>query len=74
MTLESRWDASEAGRARGTILEAEGMGDLSGGDLIIEECFDGSGSLTWRTINEPYAGELGDYVLGDARACVFDSL
>lgn len=74
MTLESRWDASEAGRARGMILEQEGSGDLIGGDLIIEECFSADGSLTWRTINEPYAGDLPDYGMGDPSSCVYDQL
>jgi hypothetical protein len=74
MTLESRWDASEAGRARGMILEEQGSGDLSGGDMIIEECFTSEGSLTWRTINEPYASELADYNMGDPSSCVFAEL
>lgn len=74
MTLESRWDASEAGRARGMILEQQGSGDLIGGDMIIEECFASDGSLTWRVINEPYAGELPGYNMGDAQACVFEQI
>lgn len=73
MTLEARWDANEAGRARGMILESESSGDLEGGDMIIEECFDASGTLTWRTINEPYASELDGYVMGDASTCAVEA-
>jgi len=73
MTLESRWDASEAGRARGMIIEQDG-GDLSGGDMTIEECFGSDGGLTWRMINEPYASELPGYNLGEPQTCVFEQL
>jgi hypothetical protein len=59
---------------RACILEEQGSGDLSGGDMIIEECFTSDGSLTWRTINEPYASELSDYNLGDPDSCVFAQL
>lgn len=42
--------------------------------MIIEECFASDGSLTWRVINEPYAGELPGYNMGDAQACVFEQI
>lgn len=72
MTVDMRWDADEAGRARGQILEVDGMGDLKHGDIIVSECFDGEGGLVWRQLNEPYAGYEPDYSFGDEATCVFD--
>ncbi|MEM7154481.1 MAG: hypothetical protein AAF799_16660 [Myxococcota bacterium] len=72
MTVDMRWDTEQAGRARGQILEVDGVGDLRHGDLMVNECFDGSGGLVWRSLNEPYAGYEPDYSFGDEADCVFD--
>lgn len=71
MTVDLRWDAQDAGRARGQIMEVDGVGDLRHGDLRVDECFDQGGGLTWRSLNEPYAGYEPDYSFGDESSCVF---
>lgn len=71
MQLDARWDADEAGRARGRIEEVDGSGDLAHGDLEISECFGGDGILTWRTISEAYQAELPGYAFGDEATCIF---
>lgn len=69
MTLAMAWDDNGAGRTRGQILELEGSGDLLFGDVMVDECFDSSGTLTWRVINEPYATEDPSYNFGDEATC-----
>lgn len=74
MELDGRWNADESGRARGQILEVDNADSgLPDGDLIIHECFDGDGSLTWREINEPYASETPSYNLGEEGTCSFSA-
>jgi len=71
MTVDMRWNADEAGRARGQILEVDGVGDLRHGDISVSECFDSTGGLTWRALNEPYTEYEPDYSFGDEGTCVY---
>lgn len=71
MAVDMRWDANEAGRARGMIVEVDGEGDLRHGDIVVHECFDGTGGLTWRELSEAYAGYDPSYSFGDERSCGF---
>jgi hypothetical protein len=72
MAVDMRWDEANAGRARGTIVEVDGEGDLRHGDIAVHECFDAAGGLTWREISEAYADYDPGYAFGDERSCVFD--
>ncbi len=73
VVLDARWDASEAGRARGRFLDVENEDSaLPAGDLVIHECFDASGDLTYRGLNDPYAASYPEYLLGDPSACIFE--
>lgn len=72
MVVDMRWDASDAGRARGMIVEVDGQGDLRHGDIVVHECFDDTGDLTWRELNEPYAEYEPTYSFGDPNTCVLD--
>lgn len=72
LTVDMVWDASEAGRARGQVLEVEGEGDLRFGDIVMDECFDPGFALTWADVNEPYR-DVGGYSEGDASACRLDA-
>ncbi|MCA9695713.1 MAG: hypothetical protein KC636_39415, partial [Myxococcales bacterium] len=69
MVLDMAWTPEGAGRARGQMLEANGVGDLKYGDLLVHECFDGDGYLTWRWVTEAYLAEDPDYNLGDEATC-----
>lgn len=71
MAVDMRWDAGNAGRARGSIVEVDGQGDLRHGDIAVDECFDGAGGLTWRQISEAYADYDPGYAFGEERSCVF---
>ncbi len=72
MVLDARWNADESGRTRGQILDVENADSgLPNGDLIIHECFDVAGSLTWRDINDNYDVEYPWYDMGDATLCSF---
>jgi hypothetical protein len=66
------WNAGEAGRARGTITEVDGAGDMKHGDLNLDECFDAQGVLTYRFLTELYANEVPGYNMGDEAACVVE--
>ena len=72
LTVDMAWDASEAGRARGRVLEVEGEGDLRFGDIVMEECFDAGFSLSWAGVNAPYSDE-GGYEEGDPSACKLEA-
>lgn len=72
MAVDMRWDEQNAGRARGTIVEVDGEGDLRHGDIAIHECFEGDGGLTWRTISEAYADYDPNYSFGEEKSCVFE--
>lgn len=72
MAVDMRWDEGNAGRARGTIVEVDGQGDLRHGDIAVHECFVGDGALTWRTISEAYADYDPSYSFGDEKSCTFD--
>ena len=72
MTVDMVWNADEAGRARGQVLEVEGEGDLLHGDIVLQECFDPGFALTWAQANEPYRGAT-DYDEGDPAACKLDA-
>ena len=72
LTVDMAWDDSEAGRARGRVLQVDGEGDLRFGDIVMEECFDAGFALTWAGVNAPYDG-LGGYDEGDASACKLDA-
>lgn len=72
MAVDMRWDEGNAGRARGTIVEVDGQGDLRHGDIAVHECFAGDGALTWRTISEAYADYDPGYSFGDEKSCLFD--
>ena len=69
MILDMAWTPDESGRARGQILEVL-EGDLKYGDLVVHECFDPDGYLTWRQITEEYLVEDPDYNFGDETSCV----
>lgn len=72
MQLDMVWDGSQAGRARGLIEEVDGVGDMLHGNLRLDECFDGAGTLSWRWLTELYAQETGiEYNFGDEATCVF---
>jgi len=71
MDVDMRWDEQNAGRARGTIVEVDGEGDLRHGDIAVHECFEGDGGLNWRTVSEAYADYDPSYSFGDERSCVF---
>jgi hypothetical protein len=72
MAVDMRWDEENAGRARGTIVEVNGEGDLRHGDIAVHECFDSVGGLTWRTVSEAYADYDPGYSFGEERSCVFE--
>lgn len=72
MVVDMRWNANEAGRARGQIIEVDGVGDLRHGDLRIDECFDDQGGLLWRDLSDAYLEYEPDYAFGNAGACVFE--
>jgi len=73
MTIDMRWNAEEAGRARGAILESENEGDLRFGDVVLHECFDTTGQLTWRFLTEAYAAEEPEgYNFGSEKTCVYE--
>jgi len=72
MQLDMVWEPSKAGRARGTITEVDGVGDMKHGDLSLDECFDGQGVLSYRLLTEAYANEIPGYNMGDEAACVLD--
>jgi len=68
--LDMAWNEEGEGRARGQILEIDGVGDLKHGDLIIDECFAPEGWLSWRAINDTYVDEVPEYNFGDETSCV----
>ncbi len=72
IVVDTRWDADEQGRARGQILEVNGVGDLRHGDIIVNECYASDGGLTWRSINEAYEGIEPGYSFGEESSCVFE--
>lgn len=69
-SVQAAWDAKGAGRARGSIREVDGVGDMKHGDLLLHECFGSDGYLTWRALNEPYALEAPGYGFGEEATCV----
>jgi hypothetical protein len=72
LILDARWSADEAGRTRGMITDVEHEDSgLPDGDLVIHECFDTDGYLTWREINDPYAAEIPSYNMGEEDTCTF---
>ncbi|HVH98261.1 MAG TPA: hypothetical protein VM869_06115 [Enhygromyxa sp.] len=72
LQLDMVWNADEAGRARGTITEVDGAGDMKHGDLSLDECFDAQGVLSYRFLTELYANEVPGYNMGDEAACVVE--
>jgi hypothetical protein len=60
----ARWRNDASGRAR-AIVRA-----LPDGDLVVDECFDATGMLTYRELTEAYAVLLPTYAFGDASTCV----
>ncbi|MDC0717598.1 hypothetical protein [Nannocystis bainbridge] len=68
-SVQAAWDAAGNGRARGSILEVDGVGDMKHGDLFLDECQGADGFLTWRALNEPYALEAPGYGFGDPKSC-----
>lgn len=70
MQLDMIWTAGNEGRAYGTITEVDGVGDMLHGDLSLDECFDASGFLTYRSLSELYADEVPAYNFGDPAECV----
>jgi len=71
MAVDMRWDEQNAGRARGTIVEVDGEGDLRHGDIAVHECFAADGGLTWRQLSEAYADYDPTYSFGEERSCLF---
>ncbi|MCY1055821.1 hypothetical protein [Nannocystis sp. SCPEA4] len=72
-SVQAAWDGDGNGRARGSILEVEGVGDMKHGDLFLDECQGTDGFLTWRALNEPYALEAPGYNFGDPETCVLSA-
>jgi hypothetical protein len=72
MTLDLSWDAAGAGRGRGAVTGFAGEGDLSHGDLIVEECFGPGGALVWRDLSPGYDAAFPEYDLGNPAACGAD--
>jgi hypothetical protein len=71
--LDARWDASAAGRTRARApRSANPDSALPHGDLLLHECFDPQGGLTYRELSEPYAADRPAYGFGNAANCVFD--
>lgn len=70
MQLDMIWKADESGRARGTITEVAGVGDMKHGDVQLDECFGKDGWLSWRQLSEAYAAEVPGYNFGDEATCV----
>jgi hypothetical protein len=70
MQLDMVWKSDSSGRARGTITEVEGVGDMKHGDLQLDECFNDQGFLSWRNLSELYAAEAPGYNFGDEATCV----
>lgn len=60
----ARWRNDASGRARGIVRA------LPDGDLVVDECFDAAGMLTYRELTEAYAVLLPSYAFGDASTCV----
>lgn len=74
VVLDAKWDASEAGRARGQVLEVENEDSaLPAGDLVVHECFDAAGDLTYRGLNDAYASDHPEYLLGDPSTCIYEA-
>jgi hypothetical protein len=72
LELDARWNAAEQGRARGMVLDIENEDSgLPNGDLVINECFDAGGSLTYAGVNDAYRVEFAHYVDGDETSCKF---
>ncbi|MDC0670396.1 hypothetical protein [Nannocystis radixulma] len=72
-SVQAAWDDDGNGRARGSILEVEGVGDMKHGDLFLDECQGTDGFLTWRALNEPYALEAPGYNFGDPETCAIQA-
>lgn len=53
------------------IVEAEGQGDLRHGDIVVHECFDDVGEVTWRSLSDTYLEYEPGYNVGDEDSCVF---
>jgi hypothetical protein len=71
MTLELEWNEDGAGHGEEQVLALEdGEGDLAYGDIVLEECFDAGGYVTWRELNDPYAAAFPEYASGDPASCV----
>jgi hypothetical protein len=71
MTLELRWNEQGAGWGEEQVLALEdGEGDLAYGDIVLQECFDEHGYVTWRELNDPYAAAFPGYASGDPASCV----
>lgn len=71
MQLDMIWAADASGRARGSVTEIDGVGDMKHGDLQLDECFGSEGFLGWRFLTEAYAAEVPGYNFGDEATCVF---
>ena len=68
LILDLEWDENGAGRGSGQLLETED-GDLSHGNLYIDECFGEDGVLTYRALNDEYADLFPDYAVGGPEDC-----
>ncbi len=73
MQLDMVWKSDESGRARGTITEVDGVGDMKHGDLQLDECFGKEGWLTYRSLTDLYAAEVPGYNFGDEATCVISA-
>ena len=72
LELDARWNAQEQGRARGMVLDVDNEDSgLPSGDLILHECFEAGGALTYAGVNEAYRAELAHYVDGTEDSCKF---
>lgn len=72
LVLDARWSAQGQGRARGMILAVDNEDSaLPEGDMVLHECFEAGGGLTYASVNAAYQDDLAHYVTGDESTCVF---
>jgi hypothetical protein len=70
LLLALSWNAEGAGRGHGSITGV----DVAHDEVRIDECFDGDGSLLWRSINAPWDEYFPEYSLGERANCPDDAL
>jgi hypothetical protein len=61
--LDTRWRADRSGRTRATARPD--------GELVLDECFDAAGVLSYRELTDADAMQVPGYAFGDERTCAF---